>query len=406
MGYTTFKLSERQRAGYSWNDLEDFIMYKEHKYNSINILSRFVTFLLLCLSITIFCHAFSVSSTEWRAVRYVDYYQSIGLFVKCTETSYKQCNIRTSTNFERQLADAVTGQILCYADNSANSRTVKFVQKYIGAMWSLEILNLFFDAVVFVLLVVMSYRPTRSHILALILFLLFLNTVCGIVVCVLFPIYTRCEGKTCQARQGLPTASQKGVTCSVSFLWGYKLYIGVTVLHFLCFIISFCMHNAILNIRTNTRRRLRKERKRRRKLKRLSGANYVLREAASPEDLALQNSLPSTVTVLPSSPEYEAARERYLTARELGVRIPGADDWLYDERSDMYYSFGQNCFWDPLTSEYYNCTLGSWQEEIQHIVEVRDVLEYTTQIPPGGGDDEEEELQSLQEEPTSEEKTK
>ncbi|CCW63636.1 unnamed protein product [Phytomonas sp. EM1] len=52
----------------------------------------------------------------------------------------------------------------------------------------------------------------------------------------------------------------------------------------------------------------------------------------------------------------------YITAAELGVRINGAQDWVYHDRSDMYYSFERNMFWDPLTHEYFNCALKCWQE--------------------------------------------
>lgn len=47
----------------------------------------------------------------------------------------------------------------------------------------------------------------------------------------------------------------------------------------------------------------------------------------------------------------------YLTARELGVSIPHANDWVYDDRSDMFYSFSINSFYDPLSGEFYNVAL-------------------------------------------------
>ncbi|CCW70479.1 unnamed protein product [Phytomonas sp. Hart1] len=58
----------------------------------------------------------------------------------------------------------------------------------------------------------------------------------------------------------------------------------------------------------------------------------------------------------------------YITAAELGVQIDGANDWVYHDRSDMYYSFERNMFWDPLTHEYYNCALKCWQETPEKIV--------------------------------------
>lgn len=77
----------------------------------------------------------------------------------------------------------------------------------------------------------------------------------------------------------------------------------------------------------------------------------------------------------------------YLTAAELGVTIAGASDWVYDDRSDMYYSFERNLFWDPLTDEYFNCALRTWQENPDTIVDVRDAMQYAWEGPSGSDSD-------------------
>lgn len=59
-----------------------------------------------------------------------------------------------------------------------------------------------------------------------------------------------------------------------------------------------------------------------------------------------------------------------LTAKELNININGADDWAYDDHSDMFYSFELNSFWDPLICAYYNCMTRTWHSHVSDIVDM------------------------------------
>lgn len=62
---------------------------------------------------------------------------------------------------------------------------------------------------------------------------------------------------------------------------------------------------------------------------------------------------------------------RYLSSREMGVEIPSSDggsaEWVYDDSSDMFYSFEWDCFWDPLNKEFYSVSQERWADSLQEL---------------------------------------
>lgn len=634
MGFSTVVLTPHQRRVYSRYDLENFVLYKEQKYNAVNVLWRFCMLLLLILTFCVFCLVFSTCTTEWVGVQHVDAYLAMGMFVACHGEGLGSCGKRVSSRLEWTVTDAVTGSTLCTA-------SAAFVRNYIGAMWAMVIVQLLCELIAIVLIAWIVIRPTRSRALISLFFALFLGTACGIVAVVLFHHYTSCLRRTCEG------AHLTGKVCSVRWQYGYRLYIGSLAVHGVALLLSLCMHSFIHNIRTTARKQLRAERHRASRRHdeaeeymvhlmdgpmdenegserdeedgsgndsggEANGAGEGVRAAqpespseerryavtqrgerpqnadnndhgnnfgegaaagtpplsshhdpeeplgrsgmhvsffgmpdsedghgakkpvdgstqqpksatgaaaagaaavatpgsqqGPPSSLSVQNAgslLHDSITgsrgdvggvinvsgltdhtelsrnsslagtrhrgeqqqqqqqqqqhqpqrqkrrhgrrhrsspeyptgsrhkpqhhhvASPSSKkrrsaeatEYKQARKRkrfidrflqreydanYLTAAELGVPIPGATDWVYDDRSDMYYSFERNMFWDPLTREYYNCAFNTWQESPDQVVEVRDVLDYMMEdtlgssgledaaganspVPPGGG---------------------
>ncbi|KAK7197766.1 hypothetical protein NESM_000729200 [Novymonas esmeraldas] len=543
MGYSTVVLSAHQRATYGRHDLENFVLYKERKYDSVNVLWRFCVLVLVVLSFAVFCLVFSTCTTEWLSVQNGDTYVSVGLFVACSDRLLRTCTSRQSSQLEWVVVDAVTGATLCHA-------SADFARRFIGALWAMGILQLICEAAALVLCLRILSRPTRSGALVALFFDLLLSMCCGITTVVLFTFYTACLRRTCEGQH----VSSK--VCNVHYRYGYRLYIGAVAVHGLLLVLALCMHSFIHNIRVTARQQLRHER--RRLAREVQEDDYVVRMLSSPPttDLpssagaaaaaasggvggsehvwsgsgtrpawttaraapapatrrhaAMASTTTATTTVSPVSAgathpstswgnrsggvgEREAsdaavdageragrhvatlrpallaaaessvgraerdaedgalagvaaprardgvplhqdrphisfagvpdvadagaellsgsrrgpasrptrARRRarlghrtlrrffdreydanYLTAAELGVPIAGATDWVYDDRSDMYYSFDRHMFWDPLTHEYYSCALKSWQESPSHVVEVRDVLDYMLESPP------------------------
>jgi hypothetical protein len=557
MGFSTVVLTARQRNAYSRHDLENFVLYKEQKYNAVNVLWRFCMLLLLVLTFSVFCLVFSTCTTEWVGLQRTDNYLSLGLFVACRDRTLRSCAARVSSRLEWTVTDVVTGATLCTASAS-------FVHRFIGAIWAMAILQLLCEFIAVLLTAWIVARPTRSGALVVLFFDLLLATVSGIIAVVLFHHYSSCVRRTCEGEH------LSGRMCHVSWRYGYKLYLGALAVHGLLLLLALCMHSYIHNIRVTARKQLRQERRRlshrheeaeeymahvldnddqgnneggkdrqrgvdwagggvhsegddaafpQQTLTQRRGTSRNVERAkteppASPTHDQLEPLARSTLHVsfvgmpgvdrdgkpsapsrgpqqlqkqqqgvgggtadlselpegtapgaatqaeLPGSssfaanqtlsgyqrqqqqrrgdrrwqdgasaagggggagvafptgnrhfpqhhhvppaaaatkrafadtPAYTQARRRkrffdrflqreydanYLTAAELGVPIEGATDWIYDDRSDMYYSFERNMFWDPLTREYYNCALKTWQESPDHVVDVRDVLDY------------------------------
>ncbi|KPI89927.1 hypothetical protein ABL78_0999 [Leptomonas seymouri] len=564
MGFSTVVLTAHQRRTYSRNDLENFVLYKEQKYNAVNVLWRLCMLLLFILTIGVFCLAFSTSTAEWVALKRTDDYLFLGLFVACHSRGLSVCSSRVSSRLEWTVTDAVTGSTLCTA-------SADFVRRYIGAIWAMAILQLLCELIALMLTVWIAARPTRSGALAVLFFDLLLGTASGIVAVVLFQHYSSCLRRTCEGDH------LSGPLCSVSWRYGYRLYLSALAVHGVLLLLALCINSYIQNIRVTARNQLRAER-RRSSRRHTEAEEYMMRvmdgtvgeagcqgncdgvgrqrdddaafdqhildeahrrlmthceardgaegvepvdgvstvpkdqqqlahsslhvsfadapgargmprassrgrrntggggAAAAPqrpsslrgeqstpyrsgsnitsgrgdaEAAAMTSSLaegptadsglhsesslntsftpqrrhrdqrprrrrgspphrsdahsgpPHRHVLLSAScaakrPSAETAaythsRKRsrffarffqreydanYLTAAELGVPIAGATDWVYDDHSDMYYSFERNMFWDPLTHEYYNCVLKTWQESPDQVVEVRDALDY------------------------------
>lgn len=581
MGFSTVVLTAHQRKTYSRCDLENFVLYKEQKYNAVNVLWRFCMMLLVVLTFSIFCLVFSTCTTEWVGLQQADRYLSVGLFVACRDSSLRSCSSRVSSRLEWTVTDAVTGATLCTASAS-------FVHRFIGTTWAMAILQLLCELIALALTAWIVARPTRSKALLVLFFDLLFGTICGIIAVVLFHHYSSCIRRTCEGEH------LSSPMCSVSWRYGYKLFLGSLAVHGVALLLALCMHSYIHNIRVTARKQLQAER-RRASHRHAEAEDYMVhvldgsaagdgnaerkdedaaaqaqRGSRGDADAAVNGSVPpstpnemrrlattqrggdgrrgdemsdnaatpflptyeqqqeqlarsathvsfagvpsthgkrgpssrdprngssgdggamapptaaardplsssmeqsafhgtddsarsggsgsddvvlthltaptertdrseltsylsfppptqqrqyqggsaaypvgsrhrpqhrpvaptSTAQRRPSAdtPAYRHARKQrvkrnrlfdrffqreydaaYLTAAELGVPIAGASDWVYDDRSDMYYSFDRNMFWDPLTCEYYNCELKTWQESPDQVVDVRDMLDY------------------------------
>lgn len=368
MGYSTVELTPHQRVTYTSEDLEEFLFYKEQKYGAVNVLGRFSELLRVVASFTVFCQVFSMTSTEWHLVRYAGSYQSIGLFVACQEHLLQQCSHRSSSIFAREVVNIATGSVVC-------TTSYAFARRYVGTMWALGILQLLSIFVTVVCSCRVASRPTRSLAIAIIKWLFLLCMLLGVVNTVLFHFYVSCDRQACAAR------NESAPVCITQYSWGYNLYIAGTVLSAVCWMMALCMCSYIQKIEMNARDQMRSERSRRQNngmdagttrqnfVENASrrGSSMVQRNAASANWGGSGHPTCSMLSVDAPPPPLDPngqhhASEDYMTAVELGVKIAGANDWVYDDKSDMYYSFDRNMFWDPLTTEYYNCALKSWQE--------------------------------------------
>ncbi|GET89861.1 hypothetical protein, conserved [Leishmania tarentolae] len=249
MGCSTVVLAPHQRAFYSRYDLENFVLYKEQKYNAVNVLWRFCVLILLVLGFSFMCLVLCVCTTEWLSVQNKDSFLSVGLFFSCHSRFLRICTSRQSAWVEWIVLDAVTGTTLCHA-------SAEFVRRFIVAMWTMGILQLLCEVVALFLGLRIVARPTRSGALVLLLVDLLLSVCIGIVTVVLFEVYTSCLQRTCEGEH------VSGDSCSTHHGYGYQLYIGAVFMHVLLLVLAVCMYSYIHSIRVTSRKQLRAERRR------------------------------------------------------------------------------------------------------------------------------------------------
>ncbi|EAN95692.1 hypothetical protein C3747_136g89 [Trypanosoma cruzi] len=324
--------------------VEKIVLYKETKYNSINAFNRFVTFLLCLLAPSVFCMAIGMCSTEWIVTLNHLQYRSMGLIFSCYEGVVGFCMQRGSSRYPRQLRDSLTKAIICEASES-------FVRAYISAMWSLAIVQFFCILLGIIVTLRIASRPTRSHSSLVVLCLLLLALPCGIVNCVLFHFYTRCERRACEA---LHSPSPQ---CRVRYDWGFDVYIASICFNFVACITAIFLCSYPHSIRAQTAQKYdeRREQERRR------------RERVQTSHGERSRHMTRFLRPILGEPE----EPLYLTAEELEITIDGANDWVYDDKSDLFYSFDLDMFWDPLTRDYYSRELCSWQATPQGLLELR-----------------------------------
>ncbi|CAG9576819.1 conserved hypothetical protein [Leishmania major strain Friedlin] len=249
MGCSMVVLAPHQRASYSRCDLENFVLYKEQKYNAVNVLWRFCILMLLVLSFSVFCLVLCACTTEWLSVQNNDSFLSVGLFFSCRDGFQRTCTSWQSAWLEWIVVDNVTGATLCRA-------SAGFVRRFLGVMWTMGILQLLCEVVALFLGFRIAARPTRSGALVLLFFDLLLSLCMGIVTVVLFDHYTSCVRRTCEGEH------VSGDVCNVHYRYGYRLYIGAVSVHGLLLVLALSMHCYIYNIRVTSRNQLRAERHR------------------------------------------------------------------------------------------------------------------------------------------------
>nr|CAJ2475934.1 unnamed protein product [Leishmania braziliensis] len=249
MGSSMVVLKPHQRKSYSRHDLESFILYKEQKYNAVNVLWRFSILLLLVFSFSVFCLVLSTFTTEWLSVQSNNSFLSVGLFFSCRNPPLHTCTSWQSSRLEWTVVDPVTGATLCHA-------SAGFVRRFSGALWTMGTLQLLCEVAALVLSLWITARPTRSGALVLLIFDFLLSVCSGIVALILFNSYTSCLRRTCDGER-VP-----GGACDVRYRYGYRLHIGSVAVHGLLLVLALCMHSYIHNIRVTSRDHLLTERRR------------------------------------------------------------------------------------------------------------------------------------------------
>ncbi|KAG5501094.1 hypothetical protein GH5_04688 [Leishmania sp. Ghana 2012 LV757] len=249
MGCSTVVLRPHQRKSFSRHDLENFVLYKEQKYDAVNVLWRFCILMLLVLSSSVFCLVLSTCTAEWLSVQSDDAILSVGLFFSCQGQHRRTCTSWGSAQLEWTVVNAATGATLCHA-------SADFVHRFIVTLWAMGILQLLCEVVALLLGLRIAARPTRSGALVLLVFDLLLSVGSGIATAVLFSFYTSCLRRTCEGEHAA------GNVCSVHYRYGYQLYIATVAVHGLLLVLALCMHSHIHSIRVRSRRQLRAERHR------------------------------------------------------------------------------------------------------------------------------------------------
>ncbi|KAG5501557.1 hypothetical protein JKF63_03387 [Porcisia hertigi] len=249
MGCSTVVLKPRQRKLYNRQNLENFVLYKEQKYNAVNVLWRFCILMLFLLSFSAFCLVFSACTTEWLSLHTGKLFLSTGLFFSCRDRFLRPCKSWRSSYMEWAVMEPSTGSTLCRA-------SAAFVRRYVGVLWALGLFQILCEVTVLFLGLRIAARPTRSGALLLLCIGFLLSTSAGIATVVLFRFYTSCLRRTCEdeyAREGI---------CRVEYGYGYRLHIGAIAVHGLLLVLALCMHSYIYNIRLKSREKLRKARHR------------------------------------------------------------------------------------------------------------------------------------------------
>ncbi|ESL09470.1 hypothetical protein TRSC58_02807 [Trypanosoma rangeli SC58] len=337
LGNTTMHLDGELRRDRS--AVEKIVLYKELKYDRINAFNRFVIFLLCLLVPSVFCMAIGVGSTEWIVVWNNFHYASMGLFFSCRDGVLGLCMRRGISWYPRVLRDRLTGEIVCEASHA-------FVRVYVSAMWLLGLVQFLCIMLGKIVALRIANRPTRSHSSLVVMCLLFTALPCGVAICVLFHFYTRCERQLCKALQD-PSSG-----CRVGYDWGFEVYIASICFNFCACITSFCLWSYPHSLRAQTDQKYEKRCRR--------GCGPT----STGEKRGPVNRLLRPIIGEPEGP-------MYLTADEFNITIEGANDWVYDDRSDLFYSFELDMFWDPLTRDYYSRELRSWQVTPQGLMGLR-----------------------------------
>ncbi|KEG06904.1 hypothetical protein DQ04_11701020 [Trypanosoma grayi] len=341
LGNTRMTLNMAQRQ--NREEVENEVLYRELKHNSVNTLNRYVMFLLCLLVPSLLCQLFAMCTTEWFAVSYNVHYHSVGFFLACRRSVGNLCLHRTSSKFPRLLEDSITGEIVCeMTESSANAYTI--------TMWVLGAVQLLCVVVALFFTLRMSCRPTRSRSALVAMFFLATALPCGIANCVLFAYYTHCDRCECEALHNNPSE------CNAGYEWGYRVYIAAVCLDFGACITSLCLSSYPYSIRSQASQLLEKRRSHERERR---TNDHASGERSHPLDFILR------------SVRGDVEGPAHLTAAELGVTIDGANDWVYDDKSDLFYSFNLDMFWDPLTRDYYSRALQSWQVTPDGVVGLR-----------------------------------
>ncbi|CCD16901.1 unnamed protein product [Trypanosoma congolense IL3000] len=331
--------SEPQRA--NRKRAEMLALYKELKHNHINRLDRIITLLYCLLVPSWICHIFSALATDWVLVSRPNSHHSVGLVFSCYLALVGMCIDSGSSLYSRSVHDALTGEVVCeFTDSSARA--------FISVIWSLGGLELIFITVSLILLLRISRRPTRSGMCVVVLSLLSVDVPCSIANVVLFYLYTRCERRECSALHLSPPE------CRIEYGWGLNMYLASIFFDLCACITSIYLCSYPGSLRSRAKQLLGQLEKRQQEewQKAQSRAVWHKSFSISRSERSRERAVPTKNVDVDTTP--------FLTATELNVVIDGADDWVYDDKSDLFYSFMLDSFWDPTTRCYYNRELQSW----------------------------------------------
>nr|CCC46725.1 conserved hypothetical protein [Trypanosoma vivax Y486] len=332
LGNLTVRLGERKCP--TREEAEATLLYKELKHNYVNQLDRLLIS-LVCFIISAFCcHVFSALASEWLVVSNGKTHRAIGLFVTCREAVSRFCLAHSDSMFVRAIYDKKTSALVCEVTES-------YVRVYIILLWCLGVTQLVCICAALFLSLRVACRPTRSRCSVAVMYLLAALIPITIATTVLFTFYTKCDQRTCEALHLEPPQ------CIVYKGWGYNITIAAVLLDILGCLTSvyMCSYPSSLRLRAHDL---------------LQQQNKASHDAKADASTATGTSKSNWFTRISQSIRSDQDGLSYLTAGELGVCIKGADDWVYDHRSDMFYSFALEMFWDPITRHYYSTTLRSW----------------------------------------------
>lgn len=324
------QITRREQGIINQNDL-----YKELKYSRVNVFNRLVIFLLCLLFFSIFCELFSLGSTNWFVLTKNVVYHSIGLFLVCRTGVVDICLDISNAYYPCSNLNNHKGKMLCNVPTSV-------VNKYVTAMWVLTSIHIFCMFLTFILTFRMTCRPTRSKSAFVAMCLLLIALPCGVTNIVLFHFYTASYKSFCDSIQ------LKSGGCKAEYEWGFDVYIATLCFNFCACLTAFFLWVYSVTVRSEFSRLWER---------RVEMSNEIVNEDNSSESVKNDSFIDRFFRTM----RRESHNSPYLSAKELGVTIDGADDWLYDYNSDFFYSFKLDMFWDPVTRCYYSRKLRSWQ---------------------------------------------
>ncbi|AAQ15925.1 hypothetical protein, conserved [Trypanosoma brucei brucei TREU927] len=316
LGTEPIQLTDGQRR--CRREAEQVALRKERKYYRVNRFDRFIILLFFILIPSLFLRMLSFLTSEWIVTARPKNHRAVGIITTCFLSIVNVCVEHGYSNVHLNLIDALSGRVVCEMSPTDVARLTT-------SMWALSGLQLCLNLLALAVMLRISCRPTRSCLHAVVMGLVVIGILLSACILGLFYLRTKCEKKGCVAHHLAPPQ------CTVAYGWGYGLYVAALILDLVAMLTCICLlsYNAGLQNRVTQR-----------------------------HNGTVQSEAPASSAEAPEASE--ALNDQYLTAASLGIKIEGADDWVYDSKSDFFYSFKLDAFWDPVQRRYYHRKLKSW----------------------------------------------